>query len=141
MMKRLFVILTALWAIATPQLAYAEDLFTARNIRVGSVIGPSDIVTPKSAEALRRASKMIGMEAARNLYKGKAVGHGDLRLARIVERNAIVAMTYQKGPLVIEAEGRALDDGGMGERVRVLNLQSKRIISATIIGANHVRAN
>jgi flagella basal body P-ring formation protein FlgA len=35
---------------------------------------------------------------------------------------------------------RALDDGALGDTIRVLNMQSNRVIETRIIGVNHVEA-
>ncbi|MEM8935806.1 MAG: flagellar basal body P-ring formation chaperone FlgA [Pseudomonadota bacterium] len=133
------VIATAILASGV-EYAAAEELLAARNIRAGSLISASDIVTPHTDEAMRRAAKAIGMQTARALYKGKPFDEADLEPPTIVDRNEIVTMEYFKGPLMISAEVRALDEGGRGERIRVINLQSKRIVSATIIDAGRVRA-
>lgn len=120
--------------------AYAEDVTAARHIRAGAIVVASDIVTPKEHETMRRAADMIGMEATRTLYKGQPIDEDDLRPPTLVKRNAIVQMEFTKGPMTIMAEGRALDKGGMGERIRVMNLLSKRVVTATVFGADLVKA-
>lgn len=121
--------------------AYAEELIAARNIRAGAVITAGDIASPEDTAAMRRAVNMIGKEAIRTFYQGQPLIEEDLRMPTVVKRNAIVQMEYAKGPMIISAEGRALDQGGVGERIRVMNLISKRVVTATIIGADSVRAN
>ncbi|MEM9169259.1 MAG: flagellar basal body P-ring formation chaperone FlgA [Pseudomonadota bacterium] len=121
--------------------AAAESLIAAKNVRAGQRLQADDIVTPATTEALRVAASMIGKEAKRNLYKGKAFASGDVRSPTVIDRNALVTMTFTKGPLVIETEGKALDFGGVGDRIRVLNVRSKRIVSATVLDENRVRAN
>jgi len=120
--------------------AHAEDVTAARPIRAGAIVSASDIATPNEREAMRRAARMIGMEAARTLYKGQSIDAEDLRQPTLIKRNAIVQMEFTKGPMTILAEGRALDKGGMGERIRVMNLLSKRVVTATVFGADLVKA-
>ena len=50
----------------------------------------------------------------------------------LVDRNALVRMVFVRGALAIQAEGRALDRGGVGERVRVMNLGSKQIVTGAV---------
>ncbi|MEQ8178197.1 MAG: flagellar basal body P-ring formation chaperone FlgA [Amphiplicatus sp.] len=119
--------------------AAAEDVVAARNIRAGAIIAAADIVAPASETALRAATELVGLEAARSIYKGQPLNKSDLRAPTLIERNAIVTMEFVKGPMLISTEGRALDQGGSGERIRVMNLLSKRIVSATIVNANTVR--
>ncbi|GJL93747.1 MAG: flagella basal body P-ring formation protein FlgA [Hyphococcus sp.] len=120
--------------------AAAEDLFAAKNIRAGAIISAEDIATPSDHDAMRRAVKLIGMEAVRTFYKGQPLDEENLRAPTLVKRNSIVQMEFNKGAMVILAEGRALDQGAMGERIRVMNLLSKRVVSATISGAGAVKA-
>ncbi|MEO1242614.1 MAG: flagellar basal body P-ring formation chaperone FlgA [Pseudomonadota bacterium] len=120
--------------------AAADSLIAARNIRAGSVITASDIVSPNDIEAMRRAVNVIGMEAVRTFYEGQPLREDDLRKPTLVKRNAIVQMEFAQGAMTINAEGRALDQGGLGDRVRVMNLISKRVVVATVAGNDIVRA-
>lgn len=119
--------------------AVIDEPVAARNIRAGEVISASDIETPESDLALRMAAGFVGKEAARAIYRGQKISLRDLRAPTLVERNAIVAMEFVKGPLSISTEGRALDQGAEGDRIRVMNLASRRVVSAVIINANTVR--
>jgi len=120
--------------------AAAEELIAARNIRAGTVITASDIVSPSSHETMRRAVNIIGLEAIRTVYRGQPLHEEALQNPTIVKRNAIVQMEFDKGAMTISAEGRALDQGALGDRIRVMNLLSKRIVMATISGNDSVRA-
>lgn len=119
--------------------AILEEPVAARNIRAGEVLGASDIEAPASETGLRQAAGFVGKEAARSIYRGQRITPRDLRSPTLVERNAIVTMEFLKGPLSISTEGRALDPGGAGERIRVMNLVSRRVVSAVVVGANSVR--
>ncbi len=121
--------------------ALAEDIVAARNLRAGSIISASDIITPADRNALRRAVDIIGMETSRALYRGQAIDDANLRAPTLIKRNAIVQMEFARGSMVISAEGRALDNGGLGDRIRVMNLGSKRIVTVVVTGSDSVRAN
>ncbi len=120
--------------------ATAEELVASKIIRAGSILSASDIVTPNHHAALKRAVDIIGMETTRTLYQGQAIDTLTLRTPTLIKRNAIVQMEYIKGPMTISAEGRALDKGGLGDRVRVMNLTSKRIVTVIVTGADSVKA-
>ena len=121
--------------------ACAEDVLAARNIRAGTIISAGDIITPTDRAALRRAVDIIGKEASRAFYRGQAIDESKLRAPTLIKRNAVVMMEYSSGPLSISAEGRALDNGALGERIRVMNLGSKRIVPVVVTGADSVKAN
>lgn len=121
--------------------AYAEDLVAARNIRAGSIISASDIITPDNQASLRRAVEVIGMEAVRTLYRGQPIDAEKVRAPTLIQRNAVVQMEFIRGHMTIAAEGRALEKGSLGQRIRVINLGSKRTVSVVVTGTNSVRAD
>lgn len=124
----------------TIETAVAEDIVAARNIRAGTVISASDIITPADRIALRRAVDIIGKEASRAFYKGQPIDETKLRAATLIKRNSIVQMEFARGAMTISAEGRALDNGALGESIRVMNLGSKRIVTVVVTGSDSVRA-
>ena len=80
------------------------------------------------------------METDRTYYQGQPIDEGNLRPRTLIKRNAVVQMEYAKGPMMISAEGRALDRGALGDRIRVMNLDSKRIVTVVVVGADAVKA-
>ena len=135
------LIATSILASDFAGVAAAQELIATRNIRAGEIIAAADIVTPGSREALRRAVEIIGMETSRAVYRGQPLDQEALRKPTLVERNAVVYMEYNHGPMTLSAEGRALDKGAMGERIRVMNLASKRVVTAIVTGADSVRTS
>ena len=74
----------------------------------------------------------VGQEAKVALYPGRPILDSQLGAPALVERNAMVRMTYASGPLRIVTEGRALDRAGAGEPVRVMNLASRQTVTGTV---------
>ena len=134
------IIATSILASDMFSVAAAEELVAARNIRAGAVITATDIVSPSDLDAMRRAVNIIGMEAVRTFYQGQPLREDNLRKPTLVKRNAIVHIEFSQGSMIINAEGRALDQGGLGDRVRVMNLISKRVVVATVSGTDSVKA-
>lgn len=129
-------------AIAAPLPLEAETLVAARTIRAMTPIEPADLALVGEAVpgALADPAEAIGMEARVTIYAGRPIRPGDLGPAATVERNAIILLVYNANGLAIAAEGRALGRGGPGDRIRVMNLQSRNTVSGTIgpDGAVHV---
>ena len=120
--------------------AVAGEITAAKQIRAGSILTAADITTPSDRDAMRRAFELIGREAMRTYYRGQPINEEDFQAPTLVSRNSIVQMEFSKGAMTIFAEGRALDRGGFGDRIRVMNLLSKRVVSATVSGAGNVKA-
>ncbi len=66
------------------------------------------------------------------LYPGRPILVSQIRAPALVERNAVVRMSYATGPLEIVTEGRALERGAAGDPVRVMNLASRQTVTGTV---------
>ena len=75
---------------------------------------------------------VIGLETRVALYPGQPIKLGDVGPAAVVVRNDAVTMVYAAGGLTIITEGRALDRAAIGERVRVMNLDSRTIVMGRV---------
>ena len=125
----------ALCLIPLPGLA--ESLVTTRTIRAQSVIEAADVtlVDADIPEALTLPVLAVGMEARVTIYAGRPVLAADVGPPALVERNQIVALAFQAGALEIITEGRALERGGSGDLIRVMNIASRNTVTG-LIGEN-----
>jgi len=126
-------VLVLLLALGLPGLATAEPLTAVRTLRPGTVLSAGDLAGP--ADAVEAAT---GQEVRRAVYAGRRIDPADLGPPTLVHRNAVVTMLFRDGLLAIRTEGRALDAGGLGERVRVMNLETRNPVAATVTGAGRV---
>jgi flagella basal body P-ring formation protein FlgA len=124
----------------TADAATGTTVVATRPIRAQSVLAAHDVTLQPGATpgAASRIEDVVGMEARRGLYNGRPVMLGDLSAPALVERNALVSLRFTHGPLFIETDARSLGRAGLGERVRVMNLDSRNAVTATVIGPNAV---
>lgn len=138
MIKTLVSLLTILASAAS-----ADTVVAAKNIRAKSIIGPQDVVVKDLdvAGAFRSAIDVVGLEARVVLYAGRPIALEDLGAPAIVTRNQMVTLVFQNGPLVISTDARALERGGVGDWVRVMNQSSRTTVSGQIQkdGSVHVK--
>jgi flagella basal body P-ring formation protein FlgA len=136
MRRRALIAAALLAALAPAEAGAAEEtmVVATRSLRAGAVVAPGDVATAPAtaAGALADPGEAIGMEARVSLVKGRPVMPGDLRPPTAVERNQLVSMTFRRGPLTIVTDGRALGRGSVGERVRVMNLDSRTTVTAVV---------
>lgn len=113
----------------------AQTVVAAAAIRAKTIISADDIVVIAQNEigAFSDPNDVIGLEARVNIYPGRPIRLSDLGAPAILERNQIVMMTYRIGVLVITAEGRILDRGGVGEYVRVMNMDSRTTVTGIVL--------
>ena len=120
---------------ALPSLALAGTVEATRTLRSGTIIQPGDVIAaydePRYRE-IESVEQAIGMEVRASIRQGRRIRHTDLRRPILVKRNQLVDIVYRRGALMIRGEGRALRDGGKGEAIRVMNLDSRRIVTGRV---------
>ncbi|MBO6603372.1 MAG: flagellar basal body P-ring formation protein FlgA [Roseicyclus sp.] len=126
--------------------AWSQTLVANGTIRSQTIIGPADVRLAEGnvPGAITDPVSAIGMEARVNLYPGRPIRPSDLRAPAVVDRNEIVTLQYNQNGLLIVTEGRALERGGVGDRLRVLNLASRNTITGTVlspglVGVGHLQ--
>lgn len=91
-------------------------------------------------QMIERVSDALQAEIVRDLPAGTPLRPTDIRPALMVKRGQNVTMLASPVPgLRIAANLEALDDGRMGETVRLRNRESGRIVSATVTGPSSVQ--
>ncbi|MBP7253013.1 MAG: flagellar basal body P-ring formation protein FlgA [Alphaproteobacteria bacterium] len=109
----------------------------------GAVIGKADLdwvklPAERAADYLRNANDLVGMELRRQMPEQTALRPQDLLPARVVLRGQLVAMQINLPSMQLTAQGRALQDGAVGDVIRVTNTQSNRVVEAKVAGAGIV---
>lgn len=114
------------------QAALADVVVPTRTIRPDTVITAQDvtIVQGERPDSFDRVEDVVGQEARVALYVGRPVLLTSIGPPALVDRNEIVLMRFAQNGLVITTDGRALERGGVGDRVRIMNLNSR----ATLFG-------
>lgn len=112
----------------------AESVVATRTIRSQTIISAADLslVQKVIPGALQDVNAAIGMEARVNLYAGRPILTSDIAPAALVERNQIVPLLFRRGGLTISTEGRALTRAGVGDRISVMNLQSRSTVNGVV---------
>ncbi len=131
-MTRIFLSLFLTIVLAGQSMA--QSLVATHTIRSRSVISAGDvqIVADALPGALSDPEAAIGMEARVVLYAGRAIRPEDLIPPAAIERNQIVMLVFNHGGLAISTEGRSLARAAVGERVRVMNLESRNTVSGVV---------
>lgn len=136
-MKPLICAFIAL-GLAAP--AGADSVVATRVIQPKSLITAEDVtmVAMQIPDALGDVTAAIGQEARIAISPGRAIKAADLVRATLVERNAVVAMSFVVGGLEIVTEGRALARGGEGDVIDIMNLSSRTRLRGRIMADGSV---
>ena len=120
-------------ALTLPLPALADALVAARTLRSGTVLAPEDIrIDPQAVGKLDNPDAVLGMELRVMLSEGRPIEPAHLTAPRIVARNQLVTIAYERDTLRIETEGRALSAGGVGDTIRVMHNASRTTLSGRV---------
>ncbi|MEZ5669603.1 MAG: flagellar basal body P-ring formation chaperone FlgA [Alphaproteobacteria bacterium] len=116
-----------------------------RPLARNDVIGAADVqwmevdADRMPSNVLLDAERLVGQTARRALSPNQPITEADVTPPVAVRRGEIVTMVLETGSLTLTAQARALEDGVVGEAIRVVNTQSSRTVDATVEAPGVVR--
>ncbi len=128
MIKLLYFILPFVLASS----CLADIVVPTRTIRADAIIRENDVALHRgqNQNVFDQLNLVIGQEARVALYAGRPIRFDEIGPPSIINRNQIVGAFFEGRGLRIATEVRALERGGVGDYIRVMNLASR----ATIFG-------
>jgi flagella basal body P-ring formation protein FlgA len=118
---------------------------TIRRLPAGTPVTASDVrmvrLAPDRvpADAVLDPVELGGQVLRRALPPGAPIGLSDLGGRLLVVKDQPVVMAIEVPGLTVTAQGRALEHGAHGDMVQVLNIASRAVVEATVIGPGRVR--
>ncbi len=116
------------------------------NLQAGQVLHPEHLKLEKlDAEKISKThyleiAGLEGQELVRAVRAGEAIRTSDLRQATLVRRGDLVVMTVgSPATFQISVKAEALQDGKLGEQIRLRNTESGRTLSAIVTGKGQAR--
>ncbi|WP_375451981.1 flagellar basal body P-ring formation chaperone FlgA [uncultured Devosia sp.] len=143
----------ALAGIDTPlDLAGTIDLtidapHLATSLPAGTVLTAADMIMApvpvKYADTVGVASpeQLIGMQLNRQSREGMLLKPADVSTPALIARNDLVTIYFRQGPMTLTVKGQAITSAVTGAPVQVLNLMSKRVITAKALAAGAVEVS
>ncbi len=115
-----------------------------RDMKAGQIVTRDDIAANRIAQDGRRRidpaniDDLIGKEIKRTVRAGQTITANDVQTQVMVAKGKVVTLNFSKGNIMLSAKGKALENGGLGDSVRVMNLQSKSVVQGTVTGPETV---
>lgn len=116
-----------------------DHVVTARDIDAGETVGTGDLELAEAPlerlprHALLSLEDAIGLLAARPLHAGTTLQAHHLRREKLVKRGEMVTITARGTGFSVRREAKALDNGSLGERVR-LRTENGEQLEARVVG-------
>jgi len=126
-MRPLIGLVIMAFAMSAFSAAHTAEIIAKRSLRVGMIVEPGDLAATEN-HLDDHVSAFVGLEVRKAVFAGRAVGPVNFGPPTLVRR----------GSLGLRTEGRALSAGGIGDRVEVMNLDTRITVRATIVGEGRV---
>ena len=140
----LLMILTAGAACAAPISATISVPVLAHALKAGEIVTNDDLTTagvnPREvfAGTVRAAAEVVGLKAQRAVGAGVPLNKITFRAVPTVARDSAVSLIYRRPGVELTGSGKALQDGRVGEVIRVLNPASRATVEAVVVGPGMV---
>ena len=115
-----------------------RKIVTLADIKAGDAISKENVKVEKIVSDYPKAASFsapYGLIAKRNISRGGSILPnmvGPPRPAILVKRNQSVIIRIEAGGLTITTTGKMVDEGAVGDIVRVRNVDSLRVITAKV---------
>ncbi|MBA4286104.1 MAG: flagella basal body P-ring formation protein FlgA [Xanthomonadaceae bacterium] len=130
----------ALWAVFVPvKVADLRSVVVmSRSVAPGQPISAEllrlekrDVAT-LSMGYLSSIDEAVGRSLRRPVAPGAALTPDALAVTRLIKRGDLITLVGRSGGLEVRAQGKALADGGSGERIPVENPSSRRVVQGVV---------
>lgn len=91
-----------------------------------------------SNRAIVSAEQLIGMTVRRAVRSDKPINTNEVTPPVAVEKGEAVTMLVRTNAMILTANGRALENGGIGDIIRVLNSKSRLTVDAKVVRSGQV---
>ena len=115
-----------------------------RALKTGEIVASDDVMFVRMAASrvprgtVGDAEKLVGFSAKRQLRAGLPLRESDVQKPLVVRKGDAVTMVFRAPGIELISRGKAMTDGGVGDTVAVVNVQSLKQIDAVVIGAGAV---
>lgn len=114
----------------------------SKDIDAGQIITDADITMLAMRKDLVRgrvistAKDAIGKEARRTMRAGDLITRDDLTERYEVEKGKLITVMFSLKNMTLSAQAKALENGSVGDVIKVVNPASKQVFAATVTGLN-----
>jgi flagella basal body P-ring formation protein FlgA len=115
-----------------------------RLISAGETISAEDLewqpvqLTRLTGNSLTDAEQLIGRVARRPLKAGQILRQSDVAVSPVIRKNDLIQLVVKTGQMTLSVQGKALQDAALGQTIRVINVNSNRQLSGTVVDAGTV---
>ncbi len=135
------------WTVYVPVTIklYRTVVVAARPLNANRLISSSDIklaqidISTVRKAYFKEAKLVIGQQIKYPVVAGAVLNANNVRPQKIVRRGETITLIAEAGSMQVRMTGMALSDAVLGERIRVENSSSKRIVEGVVDAPGQVK--
>lgn len=126
-------------------IAMQQTLVALRRLSAGSILAPADVGPMRVRAALLHGAaplspaSAVGRTLRHDVPAGAPIGSADVGKTLVVQRGDHVRMSLVSDGLALTAQGIATESGARGDRIRIENPVSHRMVDGEVTGADEVQ--
>lgn len=137
------------WSLHVPVTVkvYKHVVVASKSLSRGDLLTESDLKRIKydmsqlPAGYIEEPADGLGMEVKRRVSQGTPLTTSMIKKPNIIKRGQQVSIVARAGSMEVRMSGKALSNGAVGERVRVLNLKSKKKLEGTVTPKGDIKVD
>lgn len=122
-------------------LVLTRDIAAGEELTMDSVQYQRMTATAAGTKLDMKPSALIATRASKALMRGAVLQRNDVVQLELIRRGDSVTLEVQKGAVVARVAVIASEPGHLGDRIRVVTADTKRELTAIVIGRGQVRIN
>lgn len=117
-----------------------QNLMAGQALEAGAFTVETRIISGNPNNYFLQSDGLEFSELLRDIKAGEPIRQRDLRKALLIRRNHLVQFTLSNAPgLQVSLQLQAMDDGRIGDQIRLKNPDSGRVLTGLVVGRNLVR--
>ncbi|MGF1639700.1 MAG: flagellar basal body P-ring formation chaperone FlgA [Rhodospirillales bacterium] len=115
-----------------------------RRVVRGEIVSASDVEWQRmqterlTTDTVLDASGLVGLTPKRTMAPGVPIRSSDLKRPAIVTKGGLVTLVLTRPGMELTARGRALEDGGEGDTIRIVNGRSQAVVEGVVTAVGRV---
>ena len=140
---------TNAWSLHVPVTisVYKNVLVASRQLQKGAVLTESDIELKKIDLAklhygfFEELKYGAGKKLKRRILAGAVLTPAMLKEPQLIRRGQHITIMAQSGLMIVRMQGKALANGAAGERIKVMNVKSRKKLEGVITSSGEVKVD
>jgi len=135
------------WSLHVPVVisVYQNVLVASHQLQKGTILKESDVNFKRIDLAslhhgfFEAIKEGVGKKLKRRLATGSVLTPAMLKHPQLISRGQQITIVAMSGRMVVRMEGKALANGAVGDRIKVVNVKSKKKLEGVITSSGEVK--